>query len=301
MIDSARLASFLVFAEELNFTRAAARLHISQPALHVQINTLAESLGVALYRRAGRSLALTAAGQALLGFARESERRTEAFLASLGRETPRTVVLAAGEGTQLFVIGEAIRRATVHARLDLRILSRDKNGVLAALRSAEAHIGVTAMAAAPDDLAAVRLRTVGMSAVLPRGHRLARKRTLRLRDLGGERLIVTPSGGPHREQLERALAAADVTWERAIEASGWTLILHYAALGLGIAIVNDICRVPPGAVARSLPELPTLSYWLLHRRDLEPTDPAYALRQPIIDAFRSARLLGRRRAESHDS
>ena len=90
MIDSVRLASFRMFAEELNFTRAAARLHISQPALHVQISTLADSLGLALYRRTGRSLSLTSAGQALLGFARDSERRTETFLASLGRPTPRS-------------------------------------------------------------------------------------------------------------------------------------------------------------------------------------------------------------------
>ena len=292
MIDSTRLASFRVFAEELSFTRAAVRLHISQPALHVQINKLADSLGVALYRRSGRVLALTPAGRSLLGFARDSERRTDAFLASLGRATPQTVVLAAGEGTLLFVVGEAIRKATRQQRIDLRIMSRDRDGVLAALRTGEAHIGVTALAAAPDDLAAVRLRTVGMSAVMARGHRLAAKRTLRLADLAGERMIVTPAGGPHREQLERALAAANVIWKRAVEASGWALILHYAALGIGVAIVNDICRAPAGAVARRLPELPSLGYWLLHRRDLDDTDPAVDLREPIMDAFRAARTLG---------
>jgi hypothetical protein len=203
-------------------------------------------------------------------------------------------VLAAGEGSLLFVLGDAIRRAAVDAELDLRILSRDRAGVLAALHSAEAHVGVTAMPSAPDGLAAVRLRTVGMSAVMHRGHRFAKKRSLRLADLAGERLIVTPGGGPHREQLERTLAAAGVIWERAVEASGWTLLLHYAALGVGVAIVNDICRIPTGAVARPMPELATLTYWLLHRRDLEATDPAANLRQPIVDAFRAAATLGRR-------
>src|SRR4029079_5069445 len=146
MIDSSRLASFRVFAEELNFTRAAARLHISQPALHVQIQKLAASLRVAVYERAGRALLLTPAGHALLGFARESERRTEAFLASLGRATPRTVVLAAGEGTLLFVLRDAIRLVD----LELRITSRDRDGVLAALRSGEAQLGVTALATPPE-------------------------------------------------------------------------------------------------------------------------------------------------------
>jgi LysR family transcriptional regulator, low CO2-responsive transcriptional regulator len=290
MIDSGRLASFRAFAEELNFTRAAVRLHISQPALHVQITKLAESLGVALYRRSGRSLVLTSAGRELLGFARDYERRSETFLALLGRPTPRTIVLAAGEGTLLFVLGDAIRRATRRSSVDLRILSRDRDGVLAALRSGEAHIGVTALSAPPEDLTAVRLRTVGMSAVMARGHRLASKRTVRLTDLAGERLIVTPSGGPHREQLERALANANVAWERAVEATGWTLILHYAALGVGVAIVNDICRAPAGALTRPIPELPSLGYWLLHRRELDETDPAADLREPIVEAFRHARM-----------
>lgn len=294
MIDSTRLASFRVFAEELSFTRAATRLHISQPALHVQIQKLAESLGVSLYERVGRSLVLTPAGDALLGFARDSERRTDAFLGSLGRATPRTVVLAAGEGSLLYVLGDAIGRASRRGDLELRIASRDREGVLAALRSGEAHLGVTALATAPDDLVAVRLRTVGMSAVMARGHRLARKRRLRLADLAGERLIVTPAGKPHREQLERTLVDAGLSWERAVEANGWPLILHYAALGIGIAIVNDICRAPRGAVARALPELPSLGYWLLHRRTLDERDPAAALREPIIEAFRAAPLLARR-------
>jgi DNA-binding transcriptional LysR family regulator len=57
MIRSEWLTSFIAFAEELNFTRAAARLHISQPAFHVQIRKLAEALGVTLYERAGRGWA----------------------------------------------------------------------------------------------------------------------------------------------------------------------------------------------------------------------------------------------------
>jgi LysR family transcriptional regulator, low CO2-responsive transcriptional regulator len=97
MIRSEWLASFIVFAEELSFTRAAARLHISQPAFHVQIRKLAETLGVTLYHRAGRGLALTAKGRELLAFARESRDETDAFLARFsGDGAVATTVLAAG-------------------------------------------------------------------------------------------------------------------------------------------------------------------------------------------------------------
>ncbi|MFD0541615.1 LysR family transcriptional regulator [Actinomadura luteofluorescens] len=55
------LASFAVFADHLNFTRAAEALHISQPALHVKVQKLADTLGRPLYTRQGRRLALTPA------------------------------------------------------------------------------------------------------------------------------------------------------------------------------------------------------------------------------------------------
>ena len=104
------LPTFAAFADTLSFTHAAARLHLSQPAVHMQVKKLEEELGVALYRRAGRSLELTAEGAALARFARETGARTRDFLSELRGEGSREpVVLAAGEGAYLYLLGPAIR------------------------------------------------------------------------------------------------------------------------------------------------------------------------------------------------
>ncbi len=51
---------------------------------------------------------------------------------------------------------------------------------------------------------------------------------------------------------------------------GWPLTLHFVQLGAGLAIVNAICRLPPGVVARPVPALPSTHYWLLGK----PRTPA---------------------------
>jgi DNA-binding transcriptional LysR family regulator len=60
--DVPRLRAFLVLAEELHFSRAAARVHLSQPALSQQIATLEKELGAKLFQRSTRRVQLTAAG-----------------------------------------------------------------------------------------------------------------------------------------------------------------------------------------------------------------------------------------------
>jgi LysR family transcriptional regulator, low CO2-responsive transcriptional regulator len=285
MIDSSRLASFIAFAEDLNFTRAAARLHISQPALHVQIKRLAEDIGAPLYRRVGRSLELSAQGRELLGFGRELRERTESFLAAQKGEGAPRVVLAAGEGTLLYALSPAIRRAARSPGARLSVLTRDREGTLAALATAEAHLGVTTLEVVPENLEATLLRRAGMLLVMSRSHRLSGKRRVMLADLAGERMIVPPPNRPHRQLIARALEAAAVPWEVAFETAGWELMLQYAAAGVGPAIVNDICRIPRGAVARPLHELPSLSYYLLHGRRVRLSAAAEDLKASIVETF----------------
>ncbi len=91
-IELRHLRSFLVLAEELNFTKAAARLHVAQQALSTQIQQLEEELGVALFVRTTRRVELTAGGSILLAKAPEALRHVDEVLASVKRE-------AAGAGS----------------------------------------------------------------------------------------------------------------------------------------------------------------------------------------------------------
>ena len=284
MISADHLESFIAFAETRSFTRAAERLAISQPSLHVKIRKLADSLGVPLYRRAGRGIELTREGLRLLGFARDALERSARFEAELaGRDDTAPLVLAAGEGAFLYLLGDAIR-AFVRRRATpiLRLSTLDRDATIRAVELGEAHIGVAALDELPTSIWAEPIARVGAVAVIPSGHRLARRRAVRLADLGGERLIVPPEGRPHRATLSRALASEGIEWHPVVEARGWELMLHFARLGVGLAVVNGCCRIPRGLVARPLRELPRITYYALQRTAEQSSPAARWLTDEII-------------------
>src|SRR5690348_13188227 len=135
------LRSFAVFADHLNFTRAAAELRISQPALHVKIRKLAQALGRPLYHRSGRRLVLTGDGEAVATFARSHDQRLADFLAEFAGVVPdRPVVLAAGQGAYLYLLGETIRAVLAEEPTRLRLLTCDHRQMLAAVRTGQAQL-----------------------------------------------------------------------------------------------------------------------------------------------------------------
>ncbi|MFC6881116.1 MULTISPECIES: LysR family transcriptional regulator [Actinomadura] len=254
------LHAFAVFADHLNFTRAADELHISQPALHVKVRKLAETLGRPLYRREGRRLALTSEGEAVARFARELNGRVATFMAEIqGRSPTRAPVLAAGEGAYLYLLGDVVRAVP-----GLRLVNSDRARTLTAVRTGRADVGVAVLDVLPTDLDVVPLASYPQVLVMPKDHPLAARPAVALADLADAALVVPPAWGPHRAMLERVLRAAEVPWTIAVEAAGWPLILHFASLRVGLAVVNGCVRPPPGLVQREITDLPPVPYHAVH-------------------------------------
>lgn len=284
MLRAEWLEAFIAFAERLNFTHAAKTLHLSQPALFVQISKLGEALGVPLYTKQGRQLGLTDAGRRLLAFAREQRDRDGEVVSELRTGRSRaTVTLAAGTGSFLYILGPALREFLRLSPARLRLLQRERPGTVEAVKSGEAQLGVAAFDAIPDELEPQLLTRVPQLVVMPRQHALANRRRLKLRDLEGLSLIVPPVGQPQRATLEQALSSAGVRWQPAVEATGWTLVLRFVELGLGLTVVNGCCEIPRGLVARPLGELPAVSYYLVSRQGATPGVETRRLRNLILE------------------
>ncbi|MFI7068256.1 LysR family transcriptional regulator [Kribbella sp. NPDC050124] len=260
------LEAFAVFAQHRNFTRAAEDLHVSQPALHTRIRKLEARLGRPLYAKRGRVLQLTEAGERLAAFANETRDRATDFLSSLDAAPPRPLAVVAGSGAYLYLLGDPIRRFLARGH-ELRLLSGDATETLAAVRDGTADLGVTALAVPPDDLECTLLAQYPQTLITRADHPLADRRSVRLKDLQDEALVVPPKGRPHRQQLERSMLDQGIRWSVAVEAEGWELLVHFVRLGVGPAVVNGSVRTT-GAV-RKIPvkDLPPVRYYVVTRAD----------------------------------
>ncbi len=260
------LEAFAAFAQYRNFTRAAAELHVSQPALHARIRKLEGRLGAPLYVKQGRQLQLTEIGERLAAFANDTKDRAADFLSSIDAAPPRPIVLMAGSGAYLYLLGEPIRRFLRKGN-QLRLLTGDASRTLDAVRDGTADVGVTALGLPPDDLDCELLGQFPQTLITRADHRLAERRTVRLKDLQDEALVVPPKDRPHRQQLERGLLDQGVRWSVAVEAEGWELLVHFVRLGVGPAVVNGSVRTTSALRKIPVRDLPPVRYYVIARRD----------------------------------
>lgn len=277
------LRSFVVFVEELNFTRAAARLHLSQPALHTQVRLLSEHLGVPLYRSVGRALVLTDEGERCAAFARDTVQRQQAFEQELAGGPVPSLTLVAGAGAYLYLLGEGIERylAADGTRLALMVGNRDH--ALDAIRSGRADVGITVLDAAPADLQSVVLAVVGHALAVPEDDALADRERLGHKDLRDQQLIVPPSGAPQRVMLDAVLGASGIDWRVAVEATGWELVLKLVSLGVGNAVVNDCVTAPPGVRLVPIRGFSPIRYRMVWRAEREAISEPF--RAVLLDSI----------------
>jgi DNA-binding transcriptional LysR family regulator len=196
-----------------------------------------------------------------------------------GKEAARPVVLGAGEGAFLYLLGPAIRDHVGH----LRLVTADRASVLEGVASRELDVGVIAGPEGDEPpLPSRKLTRVGSMLVVPRGHALAARKRVGAEDLRGLALVVPPAARPHRIALERMLAERNVPWTVAVEASGWELAIHFAGLGLGVAVVNACCRLPRGVVGIPFTGLPTIEYRVVQARGAAVSDRTRTLITDLV-------------------
>ncbi|GAB3444432.1 LysR family transcriptional regulator [Actinophytocola sediminis] len=236
------LRYFIAVAEELNFTRAASRLFVSQPTLSKQIRQLEQTLRTTLFDRDRRTVVLTAAGHALLPHAREiTGRWDDAQQAVAEADAQRATTLVVGFQTR---IGRGLIPA-VTAKMDTllpawRLLFRQVSwrDPAAGLRHGEVDVALAWLPLPPDGgLSWKVVSTEDRWVALPADHRLAQHTTIPFTELADEPFIAYPrSAGAARDfwlANDHRSAPAHV----AAEAESTDEAFEAVAAGVGVVLL----------------------------------------------------------------
>ena len=237
------IEAFLAVARLGSFTRAAAALHVSQPALTVQIRQFEQALGLRLFDRNNRHVALTQAGRELVA----PLDRIALDVASvvdhardLATHRRGVVTVAALPSVAAGILPAALRTlAGRHQGVTVRVRDGVAGRVLDLVRSGDVDLGVSSLTRPDPEITIEPVFEDRLCAIVPLGHRLAHGRRVRLRDLCAEPLILTGPDSSVRQIVERTLEQERLAVHVAQEPTYMTTAIAMVRAGLGIAILPE--------------------------------------------------------------
>ena len=279
-IELRPLRYFVAVAEEMHFGRAAARLHMTQPPLSQTIQALESQLGTPLFSRTRRSVALTAAGRALLPEAQRLLMQAESLPALVQRAAAgesgqlRLAFVSSADYSVLPVALREFRSAYPAVQIDLREATSDVQ--LEELAAGNIDLGIL-IPPVPDKLKTILdyfpVLTEPLVLALPADSKLATAtRKVSLKSFAGLPLIIFPRrlAPALHDQILGCFREAGLTPSIEQEAIQMQTIVGLVAAGMGIALVpqsvSNLKR--PGVEYRALKEAsPLVEIGLAWRRD----------------------------------
>ena len=286
------LAAFVAVAQERSFTRAAAKLGITQSALSHTVRRLEASLGLRLLARTTRSVAQTDAGERLVRTLRPAFQEIDAGIAALSelREKPAGSIriTTAGHAAETVIV-PALQRL-LPAYPDIRVEIAVDYG-LTDIVTERYDAGVRLGEQVAKDMVAVRIGPdIRMAAVAAPSYFVTRRPPRVPQDLAGHQCInlrLPTSGGLYAWEFDKAGREVKVHVDGQLAFNGLPMSLQAARLGLGIAYVpEDMVHsdVEAGRLMRVLADwcAPFSGYHLYYPSRRQPT-PAFAL---FVEALR---------------
>jgi DNA-binding transcriptional LysR family regulator len=293
MINTRDLRSFVAVSEHLNFTRAAASLYLSQPALSKQIASLERTLDVQLFVRGREGVVLTRAGEALLPYARRMVELEERAVGEIRSAVAMTHGLTIGfwvaPGDEM--LSRAIAEFSAHhpgVRLRLRRAAWADQG--AGVETNRADIGLvwTAHDCPPRGLRSHRLVAEDILLAVQEGHPLTRRPYIVPRDVAGETIFVLPEGAGAIARKSRLVPEQGPHGAHHVVATTADEIIQGIANGLGVCVstASSVAAYPhPRVTTVPMREVEPSDFCLVWREEDEHLPEIQDLIQALIDAW----------------
>lgn len=244
-----QLSYFCALAEILHYTKASEQLHVTQPSLSYSIAKLEKDIGVPLFAKRGKKLALTKYGETFLPYARQA-------LETLDFGTSKVESLRAPEKASVnlgyifsvsynmfptlvssFVNADGNREATFQFTQGI------KDDLLKKLAAGHIELAIAGSYDAPG-VRKAKLFTQEIFLIMPKSNPLSVRKTVALSDLHSETFVFPSLNSGLREILDRAFAEAGVIPRIAYEAEECNAITTFVATGTSMAFVPKMPSLP---------------------------------------------------------
>jgi DNA-binding transcriptional LysR family regulator len=276
-----QLRTFAAVADEGHLTRAAERLHLSQPAVSAHIKALEEDLGVTLFERSSNGMALTRAGRKLvehaervLAAAGELRHAARAFRGEISGH----VRLGTVSDPEFLRLGEFLGRLVErHPGLEIELRQEVSGAALEAVRTGELDASFYFGEMTAGEIAAIPLREIAYRVAAPAAW-AEKIRDARWPEIAALPWIVTPQISSHRSLLASQFRAHRVEPASVVEADNEAVIANLVESGVGLSLLREdlaLDKERRGEVAVWPHSRPATRLWFVHRAD-RADDPVIA-------------------------
>ncbi|HKV43187.1 MAG TPA: LysR family transcriptional regulator [bacterium] len=271
----APLQTFHLVARLQSFSAAARQLGLSQPAVTQQIRRLERSLGLRLFDRVGRRIAVTDAGQTLDTYALRIVHLLDAARGAMdnlaGLRTGHLEVGASRTAGAYYIAHLLDRFKQRYPGVRVSLSVGNSESILAELIDFRLHMGLVAGPCGNPQLASLPLIRDRLLVVLPPGHRLGHRSAVSVRDLRREPMILREPGSATRRLIEHAFQSRGLEVTPAMELESNEAIKSAVADGIGVGILVRAAVAQDletgRLVARPLAEPLYLDFSLVYHRD----------------------------------
>ncbi|OEE67652.1 LysR family transcriptional regulator [Enterovibrio norvegicus FF-33] len=270
-MDLRQLRYFVSVAEQKNFTRAARKLNIAQPALSIAIKKLETNIGLNLFDRNERQVHLTQEGQTLLPHAYRILRMVEdanTEMAELrGLQKGEVRVGVPGMLGSYFFPSILMGFKSKYPDLKLSVVEAGTQSIRQMLLDGELDIGVIHSQDVPAALDTTHLISSQMVAVTSADHPLAEQTSMSFQAFFDEELVMFKKGYFHREFIDRICASHKITPNLSFETNLLAMILNIVRHGFAItALLELVTQHEPGLIAIPFEEPVTLDISMAWRK-----------------------------------
>lgn len=252
-----QLEYFRMVCRENNITRAAAKLHVSQPSVTIGIRKLEEELGVRLLDRSQKQITLTAEGRTFLQGAEEILARVSDLTAEMNdlrllQKGTLRIGITAIMGAFLFPSAFA-RFQKAYPNVRITVLEEGSLSIRNRLESGDLDIGIMITSNLPPRLESVPITTGQILVCLPDGHPLGKRSSIPFEELKEQPFILFREDTYSRQIILEECAKFQFT-PRIVFSSGQIgTILELVRQGVGISFfIEDVVRKQVGIVVRPL-------------------------------------------------